>query len=76
MLQVVCRDCCVISHSGHALGSAGRAAAERARLLRAACERAQHVPENAERAARELSSHAYEIDVSRRSFMIIVKLKV
>ncbi|XP_026738061.1 tripartite motif-containing protein 45 isoform X3 [Trichoplusia ni] len=60
--QVVCRDCCVISHSGHALGSAGRAAAERARLLRAACERAQHVPENAERAARELSSHAYEID--------------
>ncbi|KAG6454003.1 tripartite motif-containing protein 45 [Manduca sexta] len=60
--QVVCRDCCVISHSGHALSSAVRAAGERARLLRDACERAAHVPEHVERAARVLNMHAYELD--------------
>lgn len=62
--QVVCRDCCLVSHSGHALANASRAAAERARLLRDACERAKLVPENVERAARNLSTQAYEIDVS------------
>ncbi|KAL0848863.1 hypothetical protein ABMA28_013271 [Loxostege sticticalis] len=60
--QVVCRDCCLVSHSGHALANAARAAAERARLLRDACERAKHVPENVERAVRILSSHAFEAD--------------
>ncbi|XP_028173190.1 tripartite motif-containing protein 45-like [Ostrinia furnacalis] len=60
--QVVCRDCCLVSHSGHALANAARAAAERARLLRDACERAKHVPENVERAVRILSSTAFEAD--------------
>ncbi|KAF9798434.1 hypothetical protein SFRURICE_010021 [Spodoptera frugiperda] len=60
--QVVCRDCCLVSHSGHALANASRAAAERARLLRDAADRAKLVPENVERATRNLSAHAYEID--------------
>ncbi|KAJ2944499.1 hypothetical protein O0L34_g3843 [Tuta absoluta] len=60
--QVVCRDCCLIAHSGHALANASRAAAERARLLRDACERAKHVPENVERAARNLNSQAMDVD--------------
>ncbi|XP_049871028.1 tripartite motif-containing protein 45 [Pectinophora gossypiella] len=60
--QVVCRDCCLIAHSGHALANASRAAAERARLLRDACERAKHVPENVERAARNLNVVAMETD--------------
>ncbi|KAJ8729695.1 hypothetical protein PYW08_001276 [Mythimna loreyi] len=60
--QVICRDCCLVSHSGHALANASRAAAERARLLRDAAERAKLVPENVERATRNLSAHAYEID--------------
>ncbi|XP_068621523.1 E3 ubiquitin-protein ligase TRIM45 [Battus philenor] len=60
--QVICRDCSVVSHSGHALASATRAAAERARILRDACQRARHVPEHVERAARTLSAHALEAD--------------
>lgn len=60
--QVICRDCCIVSHTGHALANASRAAAERARLLRDACERAKMVPENVERAARNLSAQAYEAD--------------
>ncbi|XP_022820613.1 tripartite motif-containing protein 45 isoform X3 [Spodoptera litura] len=60
--QVICRDCCLVSHSGHALANASRAAAERARLLRDAADRAKLVPENVERATRNLSAHAYEID--------------
>ncbi|CAB3231479.1 unnamed protein product [Arctia plantaginis] len=60
--QVVCRDCCIISHTGHALANASRAAAERARVLKDACERAKMVPENVERAARTLSAQAYETD--------------
>ncbi|GBP87192.1 Tripartite motif-containing protein 45 [Eumeta japonica] len=55
--QVVCRSCCIISHGGHALSGAARAAAERARLLRAACERATHVPAQAARAAVVLEEH-------------------
>lgn len=61
---MVCRDCCIISHTGHALANASRAAAERARVLKDACERAKMVPENVERAARTLSAQAYETDVS------------
>ncbi|XP_038211171.1 tripartite motif-containing protein 45 [Zerene cesonia] len=59
---VVCRECCVISHAGHALANASRAAAERARALRDACERAHHVPDNVERAKRILHVHAYEFE--------------
>ncbi|XP_052757923.1 tripartite motif-containing protein 45 isoform X2 [Galleria mellonella] len=62
--QVICRDCCIISHSGHALANASRAAAERARLLRDACERARLVPENVERATRILDEEAFESDES------------
>ncbi|XP_052757926.1 tripartite motif-containing protein 45 isoform X5 [Galleria mellonella] len=61
--QVICRDCCIISHSGHALANASRAAAERARLLRDACERARLVPENVERATRILDEEAFESDL-------------
>ncbi|XP_041972986.1 tripartite motif-containing protein 45 isoform X2 [Aricia agestis] len=60
--MVICRDCCVVSHAGHAAGSAARAAAERAKRLRDACERAKHVPENVERANRILEVHAMEVD--------------
>ncbi|CAH2105043.1 unnamed protein product [Euphydryas editha] len=60
--QVVCRDCCLISHSGHAVASAARAAAERAGALRDACERARHVPGNVQRAHRILEVHAAEVD--------------
>ncbi|KAJ0181584.1 hypothetical protein K1T71_002306 [Dendrolimus kikuchii] len=60
--EVICRDCCVISHGGHALANASRAAAERARILRDACDRAKHVPENVERATRTLHVCAYEVD--------------
>lgn len=65
-MQVICGDCSVVSHSGHALASAARAAAERARALRDACERAKLVPEHVERAARVLTAHALETDVSRQ----------
>nr|XP_012548334.1 tripartite motif-containing protein 45 isoform X1 [Bombyx mori] len=60
--QVVCRECCVVSHGGHALAAASRAAAERARVLRAACDRAAHVPGNVQRAARALQVHAAQVD--------------
>ncbi|XP_013181101.1 PREDICTED: tripartite motif-containing protein 45-like [Papilio xuthus] len=60
--QVICGDCSVVSHAGHALASAARAAAERARALRDACERAKLVPEHVERAARALSAHALDTD--------------
>ncbi|XP_048485655.1 tripartite motif-containing protein 45 [Plutella xylostella] len=60
--QVVCRDCCVISHSGHALGLAARAAAERARRLRDACSRAGYVPEHVQRATRVLQCQRLEVD--------------
>lgn len=60
--QVVCRDCCVVSHGGHALANASRAAAERARLVRDACERARYVPDHVDRATRTLHAHAYEAD--------------
>ncbi|CAG5048314.1 unnamed protein product [Parnassius apollo] len=60
--QVICRDCSMISHAGHALASAARAAAERVRLLRDACERAKLVPENVDRAARTLNVEALEAD--------------
>ncbi|XP_072937331.1 E3 ubiquitin-protein ligase TRIM45 [Epargyreus clarus] len=60
--QVVCRDCCLVSHTGHALANASRAAAERVRQLTDACERAKHVPENVERATRILSVQAMEVD--------------
>ncbi|XP_060801366.1 E3 ubiquitin-protein ligase TRIM45 isoform X2 [Amyelois transitella] len=60
--QVVCRDCCIISHSGHALANASRSAAERARLLRDACERAKHIPENVQAAARILNAQAFDQD--------------
>ncbi|KOB74876.1 Tripartite motif-containing protein 45 [Operophtera brumata] len=53
-LSVVCRDCCVISHSGHAACSASRAAAERVRRLRDAAQRAQHVPEHSQAARVEV----------------------
>ncbi|XP_047987106.1 tripartite motif-containing protein 45 [Leguminivora glycinivorella] len=61
--QVVCRDCCLISHSGHALANAARAAAERARLLQDACDRARLVPENVDRATRVLSLQAQQVDL-------------
>ncbi|XP_064076800.1 E3 ubiquitin-protein ligase TRIM45 isoform X1 [Vanessa tameamea] len=60
--QVICRDCCLVSHSGHAVASAARAAAERARALRDACERARHVPGNVERANRILDVQAADVD--------------
>ncbi|XP_061708178.1 E3 ubiquitin-protein ligase TRIM45 isoform X1 [Cydia pomonella] len=60
--QVVCRDCCLISHSGHALANAARAAAERARLLQDACDRARLVPENVDRATRMLNIQAQQVD--------------
>ncbi|CAH0726314.1 unnamed protein product, partial [Brenthis ino] len=60
--QVICRDCCLISHAGHAVASAARAAGERAGALRDACERAKHVPENVERVNRILEVHAAEVD--------------
>ncbi|RVE50331.1 hypothetical protein evm_004997 [Chilo suppressalis] len=60
--QVICRDCCIVSHSGHALSNASRAAGERARQLSDACERARHVPEHVERAIRIINSQAYEAD--------------
>ncbi|XP_059061838.1 E3 ubiquitin-protein ligase TRIM45 [Achroia grisella] len=60
--QVICRDCCIIAHSGHALANASRAAAERARLLRDACERARLVPDNVERATRILDDEAFQSD--------------
>ncbi|VVC93175.1 unnamed protein product [Leptidea sinapis] len=60
--QVVCRDCCVVSHSGHALANATRAATERSRQLREACDRAKHVPNNVERATRILNAHAFEVE--------------
>ncbi|XP_053607558.1 E3 ubiquitin-protein ligase TRIM45 isoform X2 [Plodia interpunctella] len=60
--QVVCRDCCIISHSGHALANASRSAGERARLLRDACERARRVPDNVRAATRNMNAQAFEQD--------------
>jgi hypothetical protein len=54
----------VVAHAGHALAHAARAAAERARVLRDACERARHVPENVDRALRIINSQAFDTDVS------------
>ncbi|CAG9784673.1 unnamed protein product [Diatraea saccharalis] len=62
IFAVICRDCCIVSHSGHALANASRAASERARMLTDACERARHVPENVERAIRIINSQAFEAD--------------
>ncbi|XP_034824415.1 E3 ubiquitin-protein ligase TRIM45 isoform X1 [Maniola hyperantus] len=60
--QVICRDCCLISHTGHAVANASRAANERANALRDACERTKHVPDNVERANRILEVHASDIE--------------
>lgn len=60
---MVCRECCVAVHGGHAACGAARAAAERARRLRDAAARARHVPDHAALATRALHTQAYEIDV-------------
>ncbi|CAH2065928.1 unnamed protein product, partial [Iphiclides podalirius] len=67
--QVVCRECGVVSHGGHALASAARAAAERARLLRDACERAKLVPEHVGRVAGALDVHALQTDCCQAEAM-------
>ncbi|OWR45195.1 hypothetical protein KGM_201569 [Danaus plexippus plexippus] len=60
--QVICRDCSLISHGGHALEGAGRAAAGKVAALRDAMQRAGLVPDHVQRANRILDVHARDID--------------